>query len=91
MLSYALSIARMATGMTIGTEKTMELKIGGLCPLLQVFDMPASIAFYRDVLGFEVASPVPEDEPCDWVLLRLHESRADAEHGVRSRRAAAGS
>jgi catechol 2,3-dioxygenase-like lactoylglutathione lyase family enzyme len=36
--------------------------------------MPASIAFYRDVLGFEVTSPVPEDEPCDWVLLRLHES-----------------
>jgi glyoxylase I family protein len=52
----------------------MELNIGGLCPLLQVFDMPTSIEFYRDVLGFEVVSPVPEDNKCDWVLLRLNES-----------------
>jgi len=52
----------------------MELKIGGLCPLLQVFDMPTSIAFYRDVLGFEVVSPVPDGDRCDWVLLRLHDS-----------------
>jgi glyoxylase I family protein len=52
----------------------MELKIGGLCPLLQVFDMPKSIAFYRDVLGFEVVSPVPEDDRCDWALLQLNES-----------------
>jgi catechol 2,3-dioxygenase-like lactoylglutathione lyase family enzyme len=49
----------------------MELKIGGLCPLLQVFDMPASIRFYRDVLGFTVVSPVPDDDACDWVLLDL--------------------
>ena len=52
----------------------MELIIGGLCPLLQVFDMPTSIAFYRDVLGFEVVSPLPEGDQCDWVLLRLHDS-----------------
>ena len=53
----------------------MELKIGGLCPLLQVFDMPTSIGFYRDELGFEVVSPVPEGDECDWALLRLNESR----------------
>ena len=52
----------------------MELRIGGLCPLLQVFDMPTSIAFYRDVLGFTVATPVPDDGACDWVLMRLDES-----------------
>jgi catechol 2,3-dioxygenase-like lactoylglutathione lyase family enzyme len=52
----------------------MPLQAGGLCPLLQVFDMPTSIAFYRDILGFEVLSPVPADGRCDWVLLRLHES-----------------
>jgi glyoxylase I family protein len=52
----------------------MALRIGGLCPLLQVFDMPTSLAFYRDVLGFEVESQVPDDDRCDWVLLRLHES-----------------
>jgi catechol 2,3-dioxygenase-like lactoylglutathione lyase family enzyme len=52
----------------------MGLKIGGLCPLLQVFDMPTSIGFYRDALGFEVVSPVPEGDECDWALLRLNES-----------------
>jgi uncharacterized glyoxalase superfamily protein PhnB len=52
----------------------MELKIGGLCPLLQVFDMPTSIGFYRYALGFEVVSPVPEGDECDWALLRLNES-----------------
>lgn len=52
----------------------MELKIGALCPLLQVFDMPTSIRFYRDVLGFTVVSPVPDDDACDWVLLDLNGS-----------------
>jgi glyoxylase I family protein len=52
----------------------MELNIGGLCPLLQVFDMPTSIKFYLDVLGFEVVSPVPEDNKCDWALLKLNDS-----------------
>jgi catechol 2,3-dioxygenase-like lactoylglutathione lyase family enzyme len=52
----------------------MTLRIGGLCPLIQVFDMPTSVAFYRDVLGFRVMSPVPEDLRCDWVLLQLHDS-----------------
>lgn len=52
----------------------MTLMVRGLCPLLQVFDMPTSIAFYRDVLGFEIVSPVPADGRCDWVLLRLHDS-----------------
>ena len=52
----------------------MALTIGGLCPLLQVFDMPTSIAFYRDVLGFTVESPVPDNLQCDWVLLDLHGS-----------------
>ncbi len=50
----------------------MELGIRGLCPLLQVFDMPRSIAFYRDILGFEVVRQVPEGDRCDWALLRLH-------------------
>lgn len=39
----------------------MPLKIGDPCPMLQVFDMPVSIAFYRDLLGFTVASDVPGD------------------------------
>ncbi len=52
----------------------MSLRIGGFATLLQVFDMPTSLAFYCDVLGFEVVSDVPDDGQCDWVMLKLHES-----------------
>jgi catechol 2,3-dioxygenase-like lactoylglutathione lyase family enzyme len=52
----------------------MTLRIGGFATLLQVFDMPTSLAFYRDVLGFEVVSDVPPDDRCDWAMLKLHES-----------------
>jgi glyoxylase I family protein len=52
----------------------MELVIEGLCPLLQVFDMPTSLAFYRDVLGFTVVSCAPDRDDCDWALLRLNGS-----------------
>jgi glyoxylase I family protein len=37
----------------------MTLDLRGLCPLLQVFDMPTSLAFYRDVLGFEIVGAAP--------------------------------
>ena len=52
----------------------MSLRIGGFATLLQVFDMPTSLAFYRDVLGFDVVSDVPEDGRCDWVMLKRFES-----------------
>ena len=32
----------------------MSIKVEGSAPLIQVFDMPTSVAFYRDVLGFSV-------------------------------------
>jgi catechol 2,3-dioxygenase-like lactoylglutathione lyase family enzyme len=38
-------------------------------PLLQVFDLPTSIGFYRDVLGFELVSG---DESW-WAMLKLGE------------------
>jgi glyoxylase I family protein len=34
----------------------MGIELSGCCPLLEVFDMPTSLAFYCDVLGFEVVS-----------------------------------
>jgi glyoxylase I family protein len=53
----------------------MGIEIRGLAPLLQVFDMSASIKFYRDVLGFEVVTTsTPRGEHFDWALLRLHGS-----------------
>ena len=50
----------------------MPIEMRGVCPLLQVFDMPTSIRFYRDVLGFEVhntSKPVAEDD-FGWCWLR---------------------
>jgi glyoxylase I family protein len=51
----------------------MAIDVRGLAPLLQVFDMPASVRFYRDVLGFEVVatSPVLGADRFHWALLRL--------------------
>src|SRR5208282_4989158 len=55
------------------TGGPMGIDIRGMTPLLQVFDMPTSIAFYRDVLGFEVVSTsTPRGEHFDWALLRLN-------------------
>lgn len=47
----------------------MAIQLSGPCALLEVFDMPTSLRFYCDVLGFKVRSssgPVPA---CGWVWL----------------------
>jgi glyoxylase I family protein len=45
----------------------------GMAPLLQVFDMPASIDFYCQKLGFEIVSSDGKPAPdIDWVLLKLN-------------------
>ena len=51
----------------------MALDIRGVAPLLQVYDMPTSVRFYRDILGFEVVStsPVLGKDYFHWVWLRL--------------------
>jgi len=48
----------------------MPLDIQGLAPLLQVFDMPASVHFYRDLLGFELVATSRPGDHFDWALLR---------------------
>jgi catechol 2,3-dioxygenase-like lactoylglutathione lyase family enzyme len=54
----------------------MPIHVRGLAPLLQVFDMPASIHFYRDTLGCLITEtdgkPIPDN---DWVLLELNGSQ----------------
>ncbi len=54
----------------------MSIAINGMAPLLQVYDMPTAVRFYRDVFGFELISsskPLSEN-PIDvhWCLLRLN-------------------
>ena len=52
----------------------MTIAIDGMTPLLQVFDMPTSLHFYCDVLGFEIVqtdgNTVAPDH--NWVWLRLN-------------------
>jgi len=51
----------------------MAIDVRGITPLLEVFDMPTSLRFYRDVLGFEVVGQSSERDNCDWCLLQLQE------------------
>jgi catechol 2,3-dioxygenase-like lactoylglutathione lyase family enzyme len=53
----------------------MAIEINGVAPLVQVFDMPKSIRFYRDTLGFTVTgqSKSMSDDPDDvnWCMLEM--------------------
>ena len=51
----------------------MAIDVRGLTPLLQVYDMPTSVRFYRDVLGFQVVNTSPDFGPdrFHWAMLRL--------------------
>jgi len=59
----------------------MPIKVQGLCPLIQVYDMPLSVAFYTKVLGFELeqhsARYATRDdiELFHWCLLRVGNSQ----------------
>jgi len=48
------------------------MDLQGVTPLLQVFDMPTAIRFYRDVLGFEVWATSQPGDDCNWAGLRLN-------------------
>ena len=49
----------------------MAIEVRGLSPLMEVFDMPTSLAFYRDKLGFRVAGDSGKGDESDWVMLEL--------------------
>lgn len=48
----------------------MSIGVRGMMPHLAVFDMPTSLKFYCDILGFEVANTDGKPAP-DWVMLQL--------------------
>ena len=47
------------------------LNLRDMAPLLQVYDMPVSVRFYRDILGFSVGQSSGEGDDVDWMLLEL--------------------
>jgi glyoxylase I family protein len=54
----------------------MPIDIRGIAPLIQVYNMPESVHFYRDLLGFELVnhSPFYAEGLFHWALLRLNGS-----------------
>lgn len=56
----------------------MAIEVQGVAPLVQVFDMPRSIHFYRDVLGFTITGKSPsksaDPDDVDWVMLQLSDA-----------------
>ncbi|MGB7207667.1 MAG: VOC family protein [Pyrinomonadaceae bacterium] len=51
----------------------MAIDIKGMTPLIQVFDMPRALAFYRDILGFEIVSDSGNGDDSSWMWLRLND------------------
>lgn len=54
-----------------GNDKT-KIDLKGIAPLLLVFDIEASIGFYCNILGFEMAANSSNGPRFGWVLLRLN-------------------
>lgn len=52
----------------------MGIDLQGLCPLIGVFDMARSLAFYRGLLGFDVLSDSGNGDDSSWVWLRLNDA-----------------
>jgi catechol 2,3-dioxygenase-like lactoylglutathione lyase family enzyme len=48
------------------------MEVNGMTPLLSVFRMPRSLAFYRDVLGFEIVADSGHGDDSSWIWLRLN-------------------
>src|ERR1051325_4892934 len=49
----------------------MTMNVQGVTTLLEIFDMPTSIAFYRDVIGFHVVQTSNAGEGFYWAMLTL--------------------
>src|SRR5438034_7751378 len=60
-----------ALGPTIVSTYTLRVaRFNSLEPRLHIADFNCSVAFYRDVLGFEVLSTFPEENPSFALLSR---------------------
>ena len=48
--------------------------INSLAPMLQTRDLPKTIAFYTDILGFKVEGSWPEGPSPTWCMLRANDA-----------------
>jgi glyoxylase I family protein len=49
----------------------MAIEVSGMAPMFEVWDMPTSLAFYRDKLGFKVTGDSGQGDESGWVMLEL--------------------
>ena len=49
----------------------MGIEIRGIAPMMEVFDMPTSLGFYRDKLGFKLTGDSGQGDNSGWVMLEL--------------------
>jgi catechol 2,3-dioxygenase-like lactoylglutathione lyase family enzyme len=57
------------TATATAAKATTQTTLKKLTPNLMVEDVNRTIDFYRDVLGFEVQTTVPEEGQLDWAML----------------------
>ena len=48
----------------------MPVSFDAMTPLISVFDMPTSLRFYRDTIGFAVVQDTGQGDNSDWVMLQ---------------------
>jgi glyoxylase I family protein len=48
----------------------MSINVDGMTTLLSVFDMPTSLKFYRDILGFKVTQDTGQGDNSGWVMIQ---------------------
>jgi catechol 2,3-dioxygenase-like lactoylglutathione lyase family enzyme len=52
----------------------MSIKVEGAVTLLEVYDMPTSVAFYCNSLGFEIVGSAGPEPNFGWVWLRQNDA-----------------
>lgn len=52
----------------------MAIEVRGLAPMFEVWDMPTSLGFYRDKLGFKVTGDSGQGDESGWVMMELGNS-----------------
>lgn len=52
----------------------MAINTHGMAPLIQVYDMPASIRFYCEQIGFKLVQQSWPGDDYDWAMLALNDA-----------------
>jgi glyoxylase I family protein len=51
----------------------MAIHVEGMAPYIEVFDMPVSLKFYREILGFKITGSSGEGDDVNWIMMQLND------------------